>query len=378
MSIDAGDRGRGAGAGDLHADRRFPARLSRPSRPSTSPCSRATDGRSQLPRLAVFRAARIARWPRRARALVPPAARRLIDEQDVDAELPRGWSRRSAKRGCWAHASPAPHGGGAARARRPQPLPCRELLAYHAGLADFAFAMQGLGTGPITLFGTEAQKARTAAGRGGEAICGLALTEPEAGSDAAAIGATARREGDAFVLDGDKTWISNGGIADHYVVFARTGEAPGAKGISALIVDADTPGLTVAARLEAIAPHPLAALRFEGVPRARRQPARRRRRRLQDRDGDARRLPRHRRRRGAGLRPPGAGRGARPRRAAPDRRPAARRPADEPGAARRHGDSNRCRGAAGLPRRLGQGPGAARITREAAIAKLFATEAAHA
>ncbi len=141
----------------------------------------------------------------------------------------------------------------------------RETLARHHGLADFAFAMQGLGSGSITLAGTEAQKARwlpeVVAGR---AIAAFALSEPEAGSDVAAMSCTARAEGDGYVLDGEKTWISNGGIADFYVVFARSGEAPGARGISAFIVEAGTPGFHIAERIEVIAPHPLARLRFEG------------------------------------------------------------------------------------------------------------------
>jgi len=141
----------------------------------------------------------------------------------------------------------------------------RETLARHAGLADFAFAMQGLGSGAIALFGSEEQKARylprVAAG---SAIAAFALSEPDAGSDVAAMACAARVDGDDYVLDGEKTWISNGGIADFYVVFARTGEADGARGISAFIVDADTPGFTVAERIEVIAPHPLARLRFDG------------------------------------------------------------------------------------------------------------------
>jgi acyl-CoA dehydrogenase len=141
----------------------------------------------------------------------------------------------------------------------------RETLAYHGGLADFAFAMQGLGSAPVTLFGTDEQCAallpEVAAGR---AITAFALSEPEAGSDVAALATTARREGDEFVLDGVKTWISNGGIADRYVVFARTGEAPGARGLSAFLVDADTPGLSVRERLDVISPHPLATLAFDG------------------------------------------------------------------------------------------------------------------
>jgi alkylation response protein AidB-like acyl-CoA dehydrogenase len=149
----------------------------------------------------------------------------------------------------------------------------RETLARHAGLADFAFAMQGLGSGAITLFGSDANKReylpRVATG---EAIAAFALSEPDAGSDVAALACTARRDGDDYVLDGEKTWISNGGIADFYVVFARTGDAPGARGISAFIVDADAAGLEVAERIALIAPHPLARLRFTGcrVPASKR------------------------------------------------------------------------------------------------------------
>jgi acyl-CoA dehydrogenase len=142
----------------------------------------------------------------------------------------------------------------------------RETLGYREGLADFAFAMQGLGSGPISLFGSDETKGRylprVAAG---EAIAAFALSEPDAGSDAAAITTTATPDGPGHVrLDGTKTWISNGGIADFYIVFARTGEAPGAKGVSAFVVDAGTPGLEVTERIEVIAPHPLATLRFDG------------------------------------------------------------------------------------------------------------------
>ena len=141
----------------------------------------------------------------------------------------------------------------------------RETLARHDGLADFALAMQGLGAGPVSLFGSSEQRrtwlTRT---RAGTAIPAFALTEAESGSDVAAIITTGRRDGEDWVLDGEKTWISNGGIADVYMVFARTGEAPGAKGLSAFIVPAVTPGVSVVERLEAMAPHPLARLRFDG------------------------------------------------------------------------------------------------------------------
>ena len=147
----------------------------------------------------------------------------------------------------------------------------RETLAAHDGLADFAFAMQGLGSGAITLDGTpELKKRYLPRVASGAAIAAFALSEPEAGSDVAAMAMTARRDGAHWVLDGEKTWISNGGIADFYVVFARqvepgaAPEARGTKSIAAFVVDADTPGLAVAERLDVIAPHPLARLSFEG------------------------------------------------------------------------------------------------------------------
>jgi acyl-CoA dehydrogenase len=141
----------------------------------------------------------------------------------------------------------------------------RETLAYHDGLADFAFAMQGLGSGAITLAGEpDLQREVLPRVARGEWIAAFALSEPEAGSDVAALACEARRDGDHYVLSGDKTWISNGGIADVYCVFARTGEAPGTRGISGFVVYAGTPGFRVAERLEVIAPHPLARLRLDG------------------------------------------------------------------------------------------------------------------
>ncbi len=139
----------------------------------------------------------------------------------------------------------------------------RETLARHSGLADFAFAMQGLGSGAISLDGTPQQKQRylPRVARG-EAIAAFALSEPNAGSDVAAMALEAKVDGDHVVLNGEKTWISNGGIAHFYVVFARSGEAPGSRGISAFIVDAGTPGFEIAERINVIAPHPLARLKF--------------------------------------------------------------------------------------------------------------------
>lgn len=141
----------------------------------------------------------------------------------------------------------------------------REILARAYGLADFAFAMQGLGSAPISLFGHDDQKQailpRIAAGT---AIGAFALSEPDAGSDVGAIATTATRDGDGWRLDGVKTWISNAGLAHHYVIFARTGEGPGTKGLSAFIVDADAPGLDASQRIDVIAPHPLGTLRLTG------------------------------------------------------------------------------------------------------------------
>ncbi|MEL6150684.1 MAG: acyl-CoA dehydrogenase family protein [Chloroflexota bacterium] len=140
----------------------------------------------------------------------------------------------------------------------------RETLAYYDGLADFSFAMQGLGSGSITGFGSDEQKnhilPKVAAG---EMIAAFALSEPDAGSDVASMQMRANLENDCYVLNGEKTWISNGGIADFYTVFARSEPVEGSKGISAFIVPASTPGLHIAERIEMIAPHPLATLRFE-------------------------------------------------------------------------------------------------------------------
>ncbi|MDE1948815.1 MAG: acyl-CoA dehydrogenase family protein [Burkholderiales bacterium] len=182
---------------------------------------------------------------------------------DVDAAC-RELVRRLGAGGWLAHAVGGREWGGATEAIDTRSI-CllRETLARHSGLADFAFAMQGLGSGAISLDGSPEQKARwlPRVARG-EAIAAFALSEPEAGSDVAALACSARAEGEAWVLDGEKTWISNGGIADFYVVFARSGEAPGARGISAFIVEAGTPGFEIAERIQVIAPHPLARLRF--------------------------------------------------------------------------------------------------------------------
>jgi acyl-CoA dehydrogenase len=149
----------------------------------------------------------------------------------------------------------------------------RETLAWHDGLADFAFAMQGLGTGAIALSGSPELRATVLPKvRSGAWLAAFALSEKDAGSDVAAMRCAARADRDSYVLDGEKTWISNGGIADIYTVFARTGEAPGTRGISAFVVFADDPGFSIAERIEVIAPHPLATIRFDScrIPATRR------------------------------------------------------------------------------------------------------------
>jgi acyl-CoA dehydrogenase len=188
---------------------------------------------------------------------------------DVDATC-RALVAHMGEAGLLRHTVPAAWGGASERLDVRTLCLARETLARCEGLADFAFAMQGLGAGAISLFGSESQRsAYLPAVAQGRKIAAFALSEEQAGSDVAAIATTAAADGAGFVLNGGKTWISNGGIADFYVVFARTGEAPGAKGLSAFIVDADMPGLSVVERIALIAPHPLASLRFEDcrVPR---------------------------------------------------------------------------------------------------------------
>jgi acyl-CoA dehydrogenase len=188
---------------------------------------------------------------------------------DVDACC-RELVRRLAEADLLRHAVPAGPDGADHRLDVRTLALIRETLARFAALADFAFAMQGLGSGAISLFGSAEQRRAYLPGvAAGRKIAAFALSEREAGSDVAALATSAAPDGAGFVLNGAKTWISNGGIADFYVTFARTGEAPGAKGLSAFIVDADTPGLVIAERIELIAPHPLATVRFEScrVPR---------------------------------------------------------------------------------------------------------------
>jgi acyl-CoA dehydrogenase len=192
-----------------------------------------------------------------ARELGAWAAARAIAHDgkaaDVDAAC-RQWVRALGAAGHLRHCVPAAHGGARPALDSRSLCVARETLAYHDGLADFAFAMQGLGSGPITLSGSDAQRAQwlPKVARG-EAIAAFALSEANAGSDVGAMAMRARRDGADYVLDGEKTWISNGGIADFYCVFARTGSERGARGISAFLVPADAPGLAVAERIDVIA-----------------------------------------------------------------------------------------------------------------------------
>jgi len=189
-----------------------------------------------------------------------------LPHDDVDAAC-RARVVALGKAGFLKAAVPAAHGGLHEKLDVRTLCIARETLGFRDGLADFAFAMQGLGTGSITLYGTpELKQKYLPTVRDGKTIAAFALSEPEGGSDVAAMATTATPDGNTHVrIDGAKTWISNGGIADHYVVFARTGEGPGAKGLSAFMVDADTPGLSVTERIDVIAPHPLATLRFDAV-----------------------------------------------------------------------------------------------------------------
>lgn len=200
-------------------------------------------------------------WAAEVEAWAAEHAEALSDEHDVDGST----RRLTAALGAAGLLRAAVPEDGRLDVRRL--CLARDILARHSGLADFAFAMAGLGTGSITLFGSDALKQRFLPEvRAGRSLAAFALSEPEAGSDVAALATRATQDGNAhYRITGRKTWISNGGIAGHYVVFARTGEAHGAKGLSAFVVPADAPGLTIAERIDTIAPHPLATLAFDGV-----------------------------------------------------------------------------------------------------------------
>ena len=186
------------------------------------------------------------------------------DARDVDTVC-RAWVRALGGAGLLGHCVPAAYGGAAPEIDSRSVCLMRERLAEHDGLADFSFAMQGLGSGAISLEGSEPQRQRwlPRVARG-EAIAAFALSEPHAGSDVAAMSMRAHSTASGYRLEGTKTWISNGGIADFYCVFARTSDEGGTRGISCFLVPAQTPGLAIAERLHVMAPHPLARLTFDG------------------------------------------------------------------------------------------------------------------
>ncbi|KLN54544.1 acyl-CoA dehydrogenase family protein [Variovorax paradoxus] len=201
--------------------------------------------------------------------LLPWCAAQEVDERD-DRAACREWVRRLGDGGWLRYAVPGSAGGALERLDSRALVLLRETLGYHSPLADFAFAMQGLGSGAITLAGTPEQQSQYLAAVGkGEKIAAFALSEPDAGSDVAAMAMRAEPATDGWRLHGTKTWISNGGIADFYCVFAKTDPAGGTRGITAFIVDATASGLDTSEHIDVMAPHPLATLRFENciVPR---------------------------------------------------------------------------------------------------------------
>jgi acyl-CoA dehydrogenase len=190
------------------------------------------------------------------------AGAQQVDESD-DRRACRDWVARLGAAGWLRYCVPAAHGGALEKLDSRALVVLRETLAFHSPLADFAFAMQGLGSGTITLGGSDAQRdQRLRAVASGQQIAAFALSEPEAGSDVAGMRTTACETDRGWVLDGSKTWISNGGLADFYVVFAKTTPDAGARGISAFVVPADAPGLDTSEHIDVMAPHPLATLRF--------------------------------------------------------------------------------------------------------------------
>ncbi|VTU16808.1 Acyl-CoA dehydrogenase [Variovorax sp. PBL-H6] len=204
-----------------------------------------------------------------SRELLPWAAAQSVDERD-DRAACRDWVKRLGQGGWLRYCVPAASGGALERLDSRALVLLRETLAFHSPLADFAFAMQGLGSGAITLAGSAAQQRDyLGAVARGDKIAAFALSEPEAGSDVGAMAMQAVATPQGWRLDGQKTWISNGGIADFYCVFAKTDPAAGSRGITAFVVDASAPGLDTSEHIEVMAPHPLATLRFEAcaVPR---------------------------------------------------------------------------------------------------------------
>ena len=189
-------------------------------------------------------------------------ARQDIDESD-DREACRHWVAALGRAGFLRWAVPAAQGGALPALESRALVVLRETLSFYSPLADFAFAMQGLGSGAITLAGNDDQKTNYLVPVGqGEKIAAFALSEPEAGSDAGALATTAVRNGGDWTLNGTKTWISNGGIADYYCLFAKTDSAVGTRGISCFLVDADSPGLDASEHIHVMAPHPLATIKL--------------------------------------------------------------------------------------------------------------------
>lgn len=190
------------------------------------------------------------------------ASQQHIDESDVDQAC-RDWVAALGDAGWLRYCVPASHGGVFPILDSRCLVLIREVLAFHSALADFAFAMQGLGSGPLSLAGTDAQKQVLQQVARGKVIAAFALSEPLAGSDVAAMQTVAIPHAEGWMLSGEKTWISNGGIADFYLVFAKTDLTAGARGISCFYIPADTPGLIIAERIDTISPHPLARLQFD-------------------------------------------------------------------------------------------------------------------
>jgi acyl-CoA dehydrogenase len=207
--------------------------------------------------------AELDQWCETSSALLAPAQEHERGKADLDA-ICRGLVKRLGEGGWLVHTVPDMAGDAGQQLDVRSLCLLRETLAYHSGLADFCFAMQGLGSGPVSLFGSTAQKSEWLPGvASGQSIAAFALSEKQAGSDVGAIATRAERDGGHYILNGEKSWISNAGIADFYTVFARTGEAPGSRGLSAFVLAADTPGLSVSERIDIIAPHPLGTLVFE-------------------------------------------------------------------------------------------------------------------
>ena len=195
-------------------------------------------------------------------AVLPATPQAANDESDDVGAQTRALVTRLGKAGWLRHVVPAKHQGACAHLDIRAICLARETLAFESGLADFAFAMQGLGSAPISQFASDRLKDQYLPKvREGKAVAAFAISERDGGSDIGAMKTVAQRDGDSWVIDGEKTWISNAGIADYYVVFTRIPEL-GDKAYGAFVVDADAPGFEVSERIDVSAPHPLGTLRF--------------------------------------------------------------------------------------------------------------------